>query len=200
MKDRFLSSAGRGRNFKFATGVCVTSLDHVRSALATFNRSASPASECPPPPPARSKISVGSGETGNTNARLISPGTEEILQTSRAQTLDQVYRKAHPTEVTGKFRGHHSSLRSPTRKKPPMMSVIAEPTTKIKVADVVENCRYSGWVRKQGGSYKSCESLLLSRYLLGYVCLVECVRSYPHSSKAHVVSLSVSNWSFSGLT
>lgn len=35
------------------------------------------------------------------------------------------------------------------------MSVIAEPTTKIKVADVVENCRYSGWVRKQGGSYKS---------------------------------------------
>lgn len=125
--------------------------------MATFNpRSASPATECPPPPPARSRISVGSGETGNTHARLILSGAEENLQ-ARAQTLDQGYRKVPPTEGTGRIRGHHSSLRSPTRKKPPTMSVIAEPTTKIKVADVVENCRYSGWVRKQGGSYKSCE-------------------------------------------
>ena len=58
------------------------------------------------------------------------------------------------------------------------MSVIAEPTTKIKVADVVENCRYSGWVRKQGGSYKSCESGNRIFYLLRIVCVVECVLSY----------------------
>ena len=123
--------------------------------MAAYNpRSASPGVECPPPPPpARSR--PNSSETGNTNTRVLPPGAEETLQ-SRALTLDQVYRKVSSTEVSGKVRGHHS-LRSPTRKKP-TMSVIAEPTTKIKVADVVENCRYSGWVRKQGGSYKSCES------------------------------------------
>ena len=124
--------------------------------MATHNpRSASPGADCPPPPPVRSRLSLLSVETGNTNTRL-PPGTEENCQ-SRAQTLDQAYRKAPPIEATGKIRRNPShSLRSPTRNKP-TMSVIAEPTTKIKVADVVENCRYSGWVRKQGGSYKSCE-------------------------------------------
>lgn len=147
---------------------------HVRDAMAAYNpRSASPGMDYPPPPPP-ARLRPSSSETGNTNTRVLSSGAEETFQ-SRAQTLDPLYRKASSTEVPGKVRGQ--SLRSPTRKKP-TMSVIAEPTTKIKVSDVVENCRYSGWVRKQGGSYKSCEFGDLIFYLLRVVCAVECVLSY----------------------
>lgn len=139
------------RNFKFATGMICDVIGSRALAMAAHSpRSASP--DYPPPAPPRQRLSIPC-ETGNT--RLLPPGAEGNSQ-HRAQTLERVHRKVPPSEAPRKIHSH-ASLRSPTRPKTPIMSIVAEPTTKIKVADLVENCRYSGWVRKQGGSYKSCE-------------------------------------------
>ena len=174
------------RNFKFTSRVIY---DVIGSRVLTMAapRSASP--DNPPPAPPRPRLSIPS-ETGNIH--LLPPRAEGISQ-PRAQTLERVNRKVSSEAPRKKNRP--ISVHSPTRPKPPTMSIVAEPTTKIKVADLVENCRYSGWVRKQGGSYKSCEFT----YLLPFSCLKFGMESVllnaceldSHSVHEQVMSLSV---------
>jgi hypothetical protein len=35
------------------------------------------------------------------------------------------------------------------------MSVLTDPTIKTRVSDLLDNCRYSGWVKKQGGKHRN---------------------------------------------
>lgn len=69
---------------------------------------------------------------------------------------------------TGSFgrEEHITHARTMPREAPPHRNTIASNTTTVKAprlmhgsaSELIEQSKYSGWIRKQGGSYKSCES------------------------------------------
>ena len=72
---------------------------------------------------------------GSRNSMALYP-TQTEGKTLRAQTLSHERRSSSPQ---------------------PRMSVLTDPTIKTRVSDLLDNCRYSGWVKKQGGKHRNCE-------------------------------------------
>lgn len=125
---------------------------------------------------------AGAANRKTSNAVGVKPVERERAGSiERKKTYPQVSRKAlsfTPTTMPRNFTVPGAEMESIVGTREPRLKKGAS------AAEVLDDrCRYSGWIRKQGGGYKSCESssvcvcvlngTTFTRVLQSYLCLLQ---------------------------